>query len=236
MKNVLWISVFLFGLYAHGQKDSKNFRTKKIDVQKDSILIESVSINPFHFKIYDTDKTVIDSIQYSIDFEKSILVIDKEKYPQIEVEYYAYPDFLTKTYSKFDKKLIVENPTDNSTLYKVPSRIENSTFKPFDGLNTVGSISRGLTIGNNQDAVLNSTLDLQIAGKLSEKVTLRASITDTNIPFQENGYTQQLNEFDRVFIELFSDTWSLKVDCSLAYDLAELSTGGAQLTPIDRCS
>ncbi len=210
MKNVLWISVFLFGLYAHGQKDSKNFRTKKIDVQKDSILIESVSINPFHFKIYDTDKTVIDSIQYSIDFEKSILVIDKEKYPQIEVEYYAYPDFLTKTYSKFDKKLIVENPTDNSTLYKVPSRIENSTFKPFDGLNTVGSISRGLTIGNNQDAVLNSTLDLQIAGKLSEKVTLRASITDTNIPFQENGYTQQLNEFDRVFIELFSDTWSLK--------------------------
>ena len=67
-----------------------------------------------------------------------------------------------------------------------------------------------MTVGNNQDAVLNSTLDLQIAGKLSDKVTLRASITDTNIPIQENGYTQQLNEFDRVFIELFSENWSIK--------------------------
>ncbi len=210
MKNVLWIGIFLFGLYAHGQTDSKNFRTKIITVEKDSILIDSVSINPFHFKVINSNKTVLDSIEYSIDFGNSTLVIDKEKYPRIEVEYYAYPDFLTKTYSKFDKKLIVENPTDNATLYKVPSRIKNSLFKPFDGLNTVGSISRGLTIGNNQNAVLNSTLDLQIAGKLSEKVTLRASITDTNIPFQENGYTQQLNEFDRVFIELFSDKWSIK--------------------------
>ncbi|PHR73622.1 MAG: hypothetical protein COA67_02535 [Lutibacter sp.] len=210
MKKVLLIYSFLFAFFAQAQTDSKNFRTKSILVQKDTIQLDSVSINPFHFKVLNTDKTVIDSTQYSIDYSKSLLIIDKEEYPKIDVEYYAYPEFLTKTYFKFDKKLIVQNPTRNSRLYSLQNNTKNSFFKPFDGLNTAGSISRGLTIGNNQDAVLNSTLDLQIAGKLSEKVTLRASITDTNIPIQENGYTQQLNEFDRVFIELFSENWSIK--------------------------
>jgi hypothetical protein len=210
MKKVLLIIVSIFGVFAQAQTDSKNFRTKSISVQKDSILLDSVSINPFHFKVLNSDKTVVDSTQYVIDYSKSLLIIDKEKYPEIEVEYYAYPEFLTKTYFRFDKNLIVKNPTRSSPLYSLQTKKRNPFFKPFDGLNTAGSISRGLTIGNNQDAVLNSTLDLQIAGKLSDKVTLRASITDTNIPIQENGYTQQLNEFDRVFIELFSDKWSIK--------------------------
>ena len=81
---------------------------------------------------------------------------------------------------------------------------------PFDGLASSGSISRGVTIGNNQNSVLNSELDLQISGKLNDKVTLRASIQDSNIPLQESGYSQQLDEFDQVFIEVFSDRWRIR--------------------------
>lgn len=210
MKKVLLIFFLFSTILGFSQADSKNYRVKKITVQNDSIQLDSVSINPYKFKVFTADKTQIDSTEYSIDFGKSLLIINKEKYPEIEVEYYAYPEFLTKTYRKFDKKLIVPNASKNATLYAFTQKAKNRFYKPFDGLNTQGNISRGLTIGNNQDAVLNSSLDLQIAGKLSDKVTLRASITDTNIPIQENGYTQQLNEFDRVFIELFSDNWSIK--------------------------
>ena len=59
---------------------------------------------------------------------------------------------------------------------------KNTKFKPFDGLNTSGSITRGVTVGNNQNTVVNSNLDLQITGKISDKVSLRASIQDSNIP------------------------------------------------------
>jgi hypothetical protein len=76
-------------------------------------------------------------------------------------------------------------------------------------LNTSGSITRG-TIGNNQNAVLNSNLDLQITGKISEKVSLRASIQDSNIPLQDGGYSQKLDQFDNVFMELFSDQWNIR--------------------------
>ena len=67
-----------------------------------------------------------------------------------------------------------------------------------------------MTIGNNQNSVLNSELDLQISGKISDKVSLRASIQDANIPLQESGYSQRLDEFDQVFIELFSDNWNIR--------------------------
>ncbi|MFK5878358.1 MAG: hypothetical protein QM478_02560 [Flavobacteriaceae bacterium] len=210
MKKVVLICVVLWGFFAQAQNNTTNFRSKKFTLEKNSVYIDSVSINPFIFRVFDTNKTLIDSTEYSIDFSKSLLIINKEKYPTIEVEYYAYPEFLTKTYYKFDKNLIVPYATPNATLYSYSTDRKNQFFKPFDGLNTSGSISRGLTVGSNQDAVVNSALDLQIAGKLSDKVTLRASITDSNIPIQENGYTQQLNEFDRVFIELFTDNWSIK--------------------------
>src|SRR5690606_15030916 len=58
--------------------------------------------------------------------------------------------------------------------------------------------------------VLRSELDLQISGKLNDKVSLRASIQDANIPLQESGYSQRLDEFDQVFIELASDKWNIR--------------------------
>ena len=93
-------------------------------------------------------------------------------------------------------------------MYKVNRSVKK--FVPFDGLNTSGSITRGVTIGNNQNASVTSNLDLQITGKISDKVSLRASIQDSNIPLQDNGYSQKLDEFDQIFIELFTDRWNIR--------------------------
>ncbi|MDQ5928409.1 MAG: hypothetical protein QG594_183, partial [Bacteroidota bacterium] len=81
---------------------------------------------------------------------------------------------------------------------------------PFDGLSTSGSITRGVTVGNNQNTVLNSNLDLQITGKLSETMSLRASLQDNNIPLQNGGYSQKLDQFDNIFMELFSQKWNIR--------------------------
>ena len=105
--------------------------------------------------------------------------------------------------------MIVAKATDESQLYSAQANAGLKKNKPFDGLYTSGSLSRGVTIGSNQDAVVNSNFNLQIEGRLSEKVGIRASITDNEIPLQSGGFTQRLDEFDRVFIELYSDNWSL---------------------------
>ncbi len=100
-------------------------------------------------------------------------------------------------------------PNESGQLF-VTGNEQKNRFQPFDGLNTSGSISRGITVGNNQNTVVNSNLDLQITGKISDKVSLRASIQDSNIPLQDGGYSQKLDEFDQIFIELFSDNWSIR--------------------------
>lgn len=175
---------------------------------RDTIKIDSVSINSSFFKLLDKNGVAIDPAFYIINFQKANLIFNEKATvfdDSITIRYLKFPEFLTKEYTIYDKRRVLEN----GNLYQV-SRDPIKKFVPFDGLNTSGSITRGITVGNNQNAVVNSSLDLQITGKISDKVSLRASIQDSNIPLQEGGYSQKLDEFDQIFIELFSDKWNIR--------------------------
>ena len=212
MKKGFLLLALLISVTINAQIQSTNVHLKSFLIENDSVKIDTVSITPFNFKVFTSTNSEVDTTKYSIDFSKSLLIFKKEnleKFSEVIVQYTSYPDYLTKSYFKFDKSLIVPKATNQSQLYSLITNEKKLPFQPFDGLNTVGHITRGLTVGNNQNAVVNSTLDLQIAGKLNDKVTLKASIIDTNLPIQENGNTYKLNEFDRVFIELFSDKWRI---------------------------
>lgn len=204
------IVAFLFCFSALlAQENGSTYAIKKIAFTKDTIAIEKNSINDSYFKILDKNQSVIDASFYKINFQKGKLIFNPNYTPQdsLTIQYLKFPDFLTKTYSIYDESKLVPNREGN--LYSIQVAKLNA-FKPFDGLNTSGSITRGVTIGNNQNAVVNSNLDLQITGKISDKVSLRASIQDSNIPLQDNGYSQKLDEFDQIFIELFSDKWAIR--------------------------
>ena len=187
-------------------------KSRRFLAGRDTISIDKNSINPNFFEIKRKDKTVIDSSFYNIDFRKSKLIFNQKMIfdkDSIEVSYQEYPDFLTKTYFIFDEKKVVPNGANANYLYKLEKPIVNKVV-PFDGLTSSGSITRGITVGNNQNAVVNSALDLQVSGKISDKVSLRASIQDSNIPLQQGGYSQRLDEFDQIFIELFSKKWNIR--------------------------
>jgi hypothetical protein len=212
LKKVLLLLVVVFFSGMHAQETKSLYQTKKISTEKDSIQIENDYLNSAYFKLLDSNLKPIDSSFYKINFERGLLLL-KENFPftsdSITVNYLKFPSFLTQEYQIYDAKRLVSTDVSGEKLYK----IENNAFKkniPFDGLITSGSITRGVTVGNNQNSVLNSNLDLQISGKLSEKVSLRASLQDSNIPLQDGGYSQKLDQFDNVFMELYSNKWAIR--------------------------
>lgn len=201
---------FLWFSELYAQETETPYKSKKIAVVKDTISLEKVSINKAFFKVKDFAGNEIDSTLYHVDFPKGKIIFHPNTMlpDSLEVRYLMFPDYITKEYAIYDDSKIVPNAAAGN-LYSL-KRESVTKFKPFDGLNTSGSISRGITIGNNQNTVVNSNLDLQITGKISDKVSLRASIQDSNIPLQDGGYSQKLDEFDQIFIELFSDNWSIR--------------------------
>ncbi|UOQ78106.1 hypothetical protein MUN84_05730 [Hymenobacter sp. 5516J-16] len=77
------------------------------------------------------------------------------------------------------------------------------------GINKTGNLSRGVSFGNAQNVFVNSSLNLQLEGRLTDQITLTAAISDQNVPFQPEGNTQQLQEFDRIYITLTHPRWNL---------------------------
>ena len=207
-KKLLFLGLIIWFSSSHAQESKSLYSNKKVAVSNDTIVIEKASISPSFFKLMDDAGKEIDTSFYKVDFKKGKLLF-KNGYASkdsLTIRYFKYPEYLTKTYSIYDQDRVVANEDGN--LYKVNRSVKK--FVPFDGLNTSGSITRGITIGNNQNASVNSNLDLQITGKISDKVSLRASIQDSNIPLQEGGYSQRLDEFDQIFIELFTDKWNIR--------------------------
>jgi hypothetical protein len=212
LKKLLFLTVFIWYSGLQAQETESSYKTKKVIISRDTIHLEEFSINSSFFEILNTKNQPIDTTFYKVDFQKGTLILN-EKLGSVSdtliVNYLKYPDFLTKEYSLYKSDQVVTNDVGSERLY----RIDNTSTKkvtPFDGLLTSGSITRGVTVGNNQNTVLNSNLDLQITGKISDKISLRASLQDNNIPLQDGGYSQKLDQFDNIFIELFSDDWNIR--------------------------
>lgn len=108
-------------------------------------------------------------------------------------------------YANKDTLMIRSGDAQRYTPYIVsPDLFPDTRFEQGE-LIKAGSISRGVSFGNSQDLAVNSNLNLQLSGKITPRYQVLASITDDNIPIQPDGNTQQLQDFDQVYIRIFDE-------------------------------
>jgi hypothetical protein len=182
--------------------------SKQISAGTDTLVLDSFFVSKSSIRFYAADSTEISPSFYLNQDTFAQLIFDPPTTTSIRVSYRTLGIRLDNRQYNKPRSLLLppESKPKASQLYKSDTR---AAFTPFAGLDSKGSISRSIGVGSNQDAVLNSSLNLQLSGNLGKQTQIRASITDNNIPVQSDGYTQQLREFDRVYLELENPDFGL---------------------------
>ena len=185
---------------------------------KDTIAIDTLSIAPGSLTLSFHKNQHLDSSLYEFEPAYGRIILNRAEINKLGIKadtlyctYRVLPILLTKTFEH--KDINVTHPLmygqQKAYVYQVnPNGAGND---PFDlgTLNKSGSISRGVTFGNTQNLAVNSSLNLQLNGKLSNNVNVMVSATDNSLPIQPEGNTQQLQDFDKVFIKLYNQNNAL---------------------------
>ena len=165
--------------------------------------LDSLTVLPYSLQVFRPKGGTYDSTFFQ--FEQPVFRwLKASGADSVLVRYRVLPFNLSAPYALLD----------TTKLEETPEGVLIGTYNPYareggllDGqrLNYSGSFSRGLSFGNRQDLVLNSSFNLQLGGELGDGIKVTAAITDENLPIQPEGNTRQLRDFDRIFIRLEKD-------------------------------
>jgi hypothetical protein len=184
-----------------------NLHIKKISIAADSVLLDTFSIVPNTFVIAGVAHS-----QYSLDFVRAKLFWKiKPSTDTVTVTYRTFPYRLTSLVQRLNYDSIRHNFYLKPFEFNAGATDASKGIFNFGNMQYSGSFGRGISFGNNQDAVVNSNFNLQLNGMLGDSIEIAAALTDNNIPIQPDGNTQQLNEFDQVFLQFKKKNWQLNL-------------------------
>ncbi len=198
---LLAILTLLIDVLVNAQ-EINNLRIREIPVSADTIRIDSLSIIPGTLQIKGNGR-LLEAGEYFVDHAGARIYIKTTRLEKISVSYRVLSLDLSKPFFHKDKNLL-NKPGDTVEYHFAAEKKFNRYEYDNSQLKKNGSISRGVSFGNNQDVIVNSNLNLQLSGKLSNDLDIEAAITDNNIPVQPDGNTQQIQEFDKVYISVFN--------------------------------
>lgn len=211
MLRLILILKGIFLILGLGRLDAQslsNFRQKKIAVSSEIQQIDSLSIVPGTFAI-----AAISPDYYKLNEVKATL--QWITYPSLDsvwVSYRVFPSLLEQKAYRYRYDSIADFFKAAPVRPKAVQDAENANkFIDFGNMSYTGSFGRSLSFGNSQDAVVNSLFNLQLNGMLADSIEVAAAITDNNIPIMPDGTTQQLNEFDRIWLRFRKRPWELNI-------------------------
>lgn len=202
---LLVCTVLLASWSLHAQMRHRSIPFTQIPFSFDSVPIFRHSVS-----IYANGK-LLDTSNFSVDtrFASITRLQGVTKGTQLEI-YYQRPTLpLNRAYAKYDTSLLRRELIGAQNPFQFSPNNSQSIIEPNEGLKVNGNLMRGLGAGNNQSVVLNSNLNLQIQGKLQNEVNVLAAVSDESNPIQPEGNTQQLQDFDKVFLKFYKQKHQL---------------------------
>lgn len=202
-RSMAWCMLALGGAVAAQGQPASSLRVRYIPVSADSLVVDSMSIVPGSLYLF-ANGTPVGHQAYTLDPYRGVLYWqERPTVDSVLVRYRAMPIAFGRVQFNKDPERSITSSGDRRDPFRYEPPKQNSELIGGHGLNKSGSILRGVLFGNNQDLAVNSTLNLELNGRLSDRIHVLASVTDNNIPIQAGGNTLELQDFDQVFIKLF---------------------------------
>lgn len=204
LKFVVFIGVFPLFFLCELQSQNPYSGLIQMDTltSADSVFIlRSNFSSQFNISLYSLpDGKIIDRSKYIYRDSTTVVLQDSIYFgAKIEVRKYILPDTLNNTLTWLDTTQI----KSDYLIRSIPTDLRSSSaFPEWSDITYTGQFGRGISIGNTQNATLNSNFDLQLKGTLPNDVEVLGSLSDNSIPLQPDGNSLQIQEFDRVFIQL----------------------------------
>jgi len=205
---VVALLLLLLPLFLHAQAPLSNLRTRTLDARLPVQVLDTLTIaSPLISATDSATGQPLDAAFFSL--ENNRLRIDTARLrqtapaaEQLIVAYRVLPADLAAPLRRLDTTAIRRAMGDNDIAFDyTPYSPETKPWES-SGLVSTGAYTRGLSFGNNQNLAFNSNLNLQLNGRLGNDIEITAALSDNSVPLQPDGTTRQLQEFDRIFIQL----------------------------------
>jgi hypothetical protein len=204
MRLLILVSLFIWLIPRAAFPQIGSTRCRWIQVSDKGSILDTVSVLPSSVKVSSPSDS---SIQATYDINSNRIFIDGQPAgDSVLICYSVFPYNLSKKIFLRDREIYDTNRfyiEDNTFRYTAIS--DGRDFLNTPGLEKSGSLVRGINFGNNQNLSNTSALNIQMNGKITDDIGVAAVISDQNVPFQPEGNTQQLQEFDKVYIQLFTE-------------------------------
>ncbi len=202
---VFWFVLFL-SQFSMSQVNS--MRIKMIKAKEIAIDFDSLSVYPSSLTV-TCNGNIIPTENYTFDFNTATIQLKSVPCDSVLLSYRVFPFDLSRPYSKRDISILFNEIESDRERFLIQQNFTVDDVFGGSEINKQGSISRGVSFGNNQDLGINSSLNLELSGQISPKLKLLASVSDANIPIQPDGTTNKLQEFDQLYIQIFSDDFKV---------------------------
>ncbi|MFA7274315.1 MAG: hypothetical protein WC044_10615 [Crocinitomicaceae bacterium] len=203
---LVFVVLLLVGQTAHAQESS--LRERFFDGKKDTVFLDSMIVYPNSLTVF-CGTQLLSKTEYEFINTAGKLVLHSKCGSELKVQYRVLPIPLESVYQKRDTSYLYATYKGDRDKFLIKNTATNTDVFGGSGLNKSGSISRGITFGNNQNLGVNSTLNLELSGDIAPNLKMLAVVSDNNLPIQPDGNTNQLREFDQVFIQIYNDNLKL---------------------------